>query len=150
MATEYIIKQNAVDLISRMEEDNDGSVSKEYYKGYCAAIRQATGALEVMPAEGVGAALAVDWMNSFASVAPTIARKVAEDLMMTLDQRDQAIRGQWELFADVPMNPETECIEQEFLGFPAGTHREDIWHWFDERYSKGVYALLYGEEDSNG
>ena len=40
------------------------------------------------------------------------------------------------------MNPETECIEVEFQGFPAGTHREEIWHWFDERYSKGVAGLM--------
>lgn len=33
---------------------------------------------------------------------------------------------------------------ETFLGFPAGTHREEIWYWFDERYSKGVYGLIYG------
>lgn len=30
------------------------------------------------------------------------------------------------------------------MDFPAGTHREDIWHWFDERHSKGVTYLMYG------
>lgn len=51
----------------------------------------------------------------------------------------------WKRFEDVPMNPETEEIETEFLGFPAGTHREEIWHWFDGKHSKGVAYLLYGE-----
>lgn len=62
----------------------------------------------------------------------------------TLQDRDNDLKELWEMFGDVPMNPETECMEEAFLGFPAGTHREEIWHWFDERYSKGVYALMYG------
>ena len=32
----------------------------------------------------------------------------------------------WAEIGDVPMNPETECIEVEWHGFPAGTHREEI------------------------
>ena len=62
----------------------------------------------------------------------------------TLRERDKILEDLWTEFGDVPMNPETECMEQSFLGFPAGTHREDIWHWFDERHSKGVAYLLYG------
>ncbi len=49
----------------------------------------------------------------------------------------------WCIFGDIPMDPETEQIEDSFIGFPAGTHREEIWHWFDERYSGGVHALMY-------
>ena len=52
----------------------------------------------------------------------------------------------WGEFADVPMNPETEEMEEPFLHFPVGTNREEIWHWFDERHSKGVVYLLYGTE----
>lgn len=59
---------------------------------------------------------------------------------------DRELEALWKQFGDVAMNPETEEIEESFLSFPAGTHREEIWHWFDERYSKGVAALLYGEE----
>lgn len=61
----------------------------------------------------------------------------------TLKERDKKLERLWEEFADVPMDPETECMEEPFVGFPAGTHREDIWHWFDERHSKGVAHLLY-------
>ena len=50
----------------------------------------------------------------------------------------------WELFTDVPMDPATECMEEPFLFFPAGTPREEIWHWFDEQYPWGVVRLLYG------
>lgn len=37
-------------------------------------------------------------------------------------------------------------MDEPFLGFPAGTHREDIWHWFDERHSRGVAYLLHGPQ----
>ncbi|MCI9258461.1 hypothetical protein [Acutalibacter sp.] len=30
--------------------------------------------------------------------------------------------------------------------FPADTFREDVWHWFDDRHSKGVSYLMYGGE----
>ena len=57
--------------------------------------------------------------------------------------RDEKIRDLWVEFGDIPMNPETEEMEETFLDFPAGTHREEIWHWFDEQYSDGVAALMY-------
>ena len=56
---------------------------------------------------------------------------------------DERLEELWSDFGDVPMDPETECMEAPFLHFPAGTHREIIWHWFDERYTGGVYSLLY-------
>ena len=61
----------------------------------------------------------------------------------TIEERDQQLEALWEMFADIPMDPETERMEAPFLDFPAGADREDIWHWFDERHSKGVYFLLY-------
>ncbi len=63
----------------------------------------------------------------------------------TLRERDEALEELWGQFTDISMNPKTECIEEPFLGFPAGTDREDIWHWFDRRHSKGVAYLLYGD-----
>ena len=60
--------------------------------------------------------------------------------------KDKEIEKLWADFADVPMNPETECMEADFLHFPTGTHREEIWRWFDEKHSKGVHFLLYGPE----
>lgn len=57
---------------------------------------------------------------------------------------DVEIEKAWSDFADVPMNPETEEIEQDFMHFPAGTNREEIWRWFDKNHSKGVAHLLYG------
>ena len=63
-------------------------------------------------------------------------------------KRDKAyIRRLWEEFGDVPMNPETECIESGWHGFRAGTHREEIWHWFEETFDVRVHDLMYGECD---
>lgn len=66
--------------------------------------------------------------------------------MDTLQTRDAKLERLWAEFADVPMDPETEEMEEPFLHFPAGTNREEIWHWFDERHSKGIVYLLYGTE----
>jgi hypothetical protein len=55
---------------------------------------------------------------------------------------DEAIEL-WEEFGDVPMNPNTEEIEVEWRGFPAGTHREEIWHWFEEHFNISIADLMY-------
>ena len=55
------------------------------------------------------------------------------------------IQGLWDEFGTVPMDPETECIEREWNGFPAGTFREDIWYWFEETFNISVAEdLMYG------
>ena len=45
------------------------------------------------------------------------------------------VKELWEDFGDVPMNPETECIEDFWGKFYPGTHREEIWHWFEETFN---------------
>ena len=71
---------------------------------------------------------------------PDILKKIQDPA-----EKDSAVLEVWNAFADVPMDPETEEMEEPFLHFPARTDRETIWHWFDDNYSKGVYALLYGD-----
>lgn len=68
------------------------------------------------------------------------------EMLISLSDRDTELERLWGEFADVPMNPETEEMEEPFLHFPAGTNREEIWRWFDERHSKGVVYLLYGTD----
>lgn len=67
------------------------------------------------------------------------------DEIDTLQDRDGELEALWAQFADVPVDPETDCIEDSFMGWMPGTHREEIWHWFDQRCSKGVAYLLYGD-----
>ena len=55
---------------------------------------------------------------------------------------DAQIEEIWEMFTDVPID-ESERLEAEWFGFPAGTSKYDIWQWFDKHYSKGIYELVY-------
>ena len=71
--------------------------------------------------------------NAFLAVASSYCDKYLERL--------------WHELADVPFDdhPESDMtLAEPWHGFPAGMEREDIWHWFDVRYSGGVVALLYG------
>lgn len=63
--------------------------------------------------------------------------------METLEERDKRLEDAWSRLDDVPMDSESERMEEAFACFPAGTEREEIWHWFDRRHSKGVAYLLY-------
>ena len=51
----------------------------------------------------------------------------------------------WEELEDVPMDPETERIEQIWHNFPIGTHREEIWHWFERNFDLSVAEELMHE-----
>lgn len=62
----------------------------------------------------------------------------------TLRDRDEALEKLWAQLEDVPMDPITECMEAPFLSWGSGESREEIWHWFDQRHSKGIAYLLYG------
>ena len=53
------------------------------------------------------------------------------------------VKELWNEFGDVPMNELTEEIEEDWNIFKAGTHREDIWHWFEEQFNISVADLMY-------
>lgn len=50
----------------------------------------------------------------------------------------------WERF-DVPVDG-NDCIEQPWMHFAAGTHREEVWHWFESEYGVSVGEDLMGQE----
>ena len=50
----------------------------------------------------------------------------------------------WQELRDVPID-ENDAIEVPFLQENAGTHREEIWHWIEEKYDVGVYDLMTGK-----
>lgn len=58
---------------------------------------------------------------------------------------DEVLEYLWEEFGDVLID-DNECILDDFIGFKRGTHREEVWHWFDIHHSKGVSFLMFGEE----
>jgi hypothetical protein len=48
----------------------------------------------------------------------------------------------WQKLSDVPVNEENE-IDEPFLDFPVGTHRQEIWSWIERAYEVNVYDLMY-------
>jgi hypothetical protein len=59
-------------------------------------------------------------------------------------RRAEYIKNLWLDFGDIPMNPDTECIEEEWNGFAAGWHRTSICDWFEESYGISVAKDLMG------
>lgn len=50
---------------------------------------------------------------------------------------DDVYRKLWEMLGDICTDEEWE-IESDFLHFPTGTHKYDIWHWFEETFNISV------------
>lgn len=62
---------------------------------------------------------------------------------------DRAFRELWGRLGDIPfdeMGNGELALAEDWAGFPQGTEREEIWHWFDENYSQGVHALMFPSE----
>ena len=53
--------------------------------------------------------------------------------MKTLEE----LKKLWDELGDIPVNNNDE-IEEDFLSFPAGTDKFEIWHWFDEKCPNGL------------
>lgn len=53
------------------------------------------------------------------------------------------IKTLWVSLEDVPMDPKTEKVEDDWHIFKAGTHREEIWHWFEKTFNISIRDLLY-------
>lgn len=62
------------------------------------------------------------------------------------------MRKQWEEFSDVTINYDDPdhpdgVIENDWFVFSAGADRiNDIWRWFDEHYSRGIYKLMFSDD----
>lgn len=50
----------------------------------------------------------------------------------------------WIDFGEVPMNLETDEIEESWRHFLPGTHREEIWNWFEKTFNVSVAEELMG------
>lgn len=61
---------------------------------------------------------------------------------VTIYYLPSSVKMLWEDFGDVPMDPETECLEKAWHGFAVGTHLEEIWHWFEETFHVSVAELM--------
>lgn len=53
----------------------------------------------------------------------------------------------WDQFSVVPVNNDDD-IEEDFLFFPAGTSKFDVWHWFDDRCPNNLHDDLLNPSDN--
>lgn len=59
------------------------------------------------------------------------------------------LKALWATLGDIPVSEgtaelEADAIEEQFLHFPVGTNREDIWHWFEAQNSEFSVAKMMG------
>lgn len=73
------------------------------------------------------------------------------DTPKNLQQRlDELLEKLWDELEDIPFKEKIEYLDDDYLDFEIGkTTKEDIWHWFDDRYSEGVHYLLYEYDKEN-
>lgn len=62
----------------------------------------------------------------------------------------------WEEFEDVLFIEDEESddscnlvLASDWHYFSAGTTRDEIWRWFDQKHSKGLHWLMYGDTTKN-
>jgi hypothetical protein len=67
-------------------------------------------------------------------------------------EMDEFILRMWDDFSDAPFDESNTssglALSSDWHIFTKGTDREEIWHWFDSKYSKGVHNLLYGDDNT--
>ena len=57
------------------------------------------------------------------------------------ETKSQVCKRLWASLADVPVNEDEEILE-DWNEFSRGTPREDVWHWFEERFEISVASLM--------
>lgn len=55
----------------------------------------------------------------------------------TEEGNTEKAKALWALFGDITID-DKECIESPFDGFPIGTDRFEIFHWFEETFNLSV------------
>ena len=60
---------------------------------------------------------------------------------------DEQLKDLWEEFGDVLLDYSDEktdgVLEKDWFIFEAGTDKLEIWDWFDEQHSVGLYKLMF-------
>lgn len=74
-----------------------------------------------------------------------IIQNVDAEIETIFKTQEELMIAMWKTLTDVNID-EDERIEQNWFVFPIGTHREDIWHWFEETFDISVAEDLMGLE----
>lgn len=116
------------------EEDVSNSLKKLGYKGTDEQVKKVLKKSSLK--EDLEAATEDDW---------NLIESACDEAGFYRKENIQKAKELWGEFGDVPMNPETECIEVDWHGFPAGTKREEIWYWFEDEFNVSVAKDLMFE-----
>lgn len=57
---------------------------------------------------------------------------------------DSFLEVLWSEFANVPVDEDGDTIDESFYIWSKGDDECDIWHWFDDRHSKGLAGGIMG------
>jgi hypothetical protein len=55
-----------------------------------------------------------------------------------------AARRLWRDFGDIPLEGDSDTIDEKFLHFERGVCRFEIWHWFEDEFDVAVIDLMFG------
>ena len=59
----------------------------------------------------------------------------------------ETARKLWENFGDVPIGFDNDRIEEDWMQFPKGTDRFEIWKWFESYFNISIAKDLEGYEE---
>lgn len=51
----------------------------------------------------------------------------------------------WDYLGTIPVNDDG-ILQERFYSFPAGTHREEVWSWFEETFNLSVTNLMFHQK----
>ena len=64
--------------------------------------------------------------------------------------RNQKLQKLWNELGDVSFDFTEEhpdgILAENWAGFEVGTDKYEIWHWFDDQYSEGIYHLMFPKD----
>ena len=67
--------------------------------------------------------------------------KPIEEYIEGIKSSEEYMNFLWEKLGDIPTNEDDE-IDEDFMDFKKGTHREEIWFWFEETYNVSVTQMM--------
>jgi hypothetical protein len=97
------------------------------------------GAMVTTIREGVQNVSAMSWDEASFQLKHEVIEELKEQQKQA---NDKYLEFLWNNFGDNVHINEDDEITSDFRDWEEGTHREEIWHWFDEQHSRGVAYLM--------
>ena len=58
--------------------------------------------------------------------------------MKSQKEIDNFLSALWDEFSNVPVDEDTDTIDDSFYIWEIGTDKSDVWHWLDDNHSLGL------------